>query len=387
MSLARAGLRFVDWLVPKNESSVMCGVPTGDDQIREMIQAWSPHTVAITVLVPSGRGFSCYGVEDSSKIRFVRKNTARGIASYLRARYVFFTHGLYANPKPPKRKLVVNLWHGNPVKKVGLDAGEGRIDSTAAITSSPDYVPVLGRSFGIGEHRVWVTGLPRTDAMVRAAAGSQRPRPILTVLWLPTFRDWELGSLLTVKDLVHLEGADAASLDEMFSGLNMRAIVRAHPLLGRVQEYESAALKVARGDVAHAPRLSVLLADADVLITDISSVWQEFLILDRPIIFASSDLAAVRRARGHYDVDAQWIGRAGPLVTTFDELRSVLQDFANGSDPWRATREEARNRLHAHVDGASSYRVVAQVNSWREEVLGRQWGRGALARRPSRFGA
>lgn len=49
-----------------------------------------------------------------------KKNTLKGIYFYFRARYVFYTHGMYPGVLIPKNHIVVNLWHGMPLKKIGF---------------------------------------------------------------------------------------------------------------------------------------------------------------------------------------------------------------------------------------------------------------------------
>jgi hypothetical protein len=57
------------------------------------------------------------GVEGKERVQLLRKRSMAGVLAYATAHTVFFTHGLYGCPRPPKRKTLVNLWHGDGPKR------------------------------------------------------------------------------------------------------------------------------------------------------------------------------------------------------------------------------------------------------------------------------
>ena len=55
----------------------------------------------------------------AADVYFVKKNSLLGMFYYVRSRYVFFTHGIFLGVRVPKNHIVVNLWHGMPIKNIG----------------------------------------------------------------------------------------------------------------------------------------------------------------------------------------------------------------------------------------------------------------------------
>ena len=106
-----------------------------------------------------------------------------------------------------------------------------------------------------------------------------------------------------------------------------------------------------------------LLAHTDVLISDHSSVWIDFLLTQRPIVFAASDLEEYAGSRGFY-FDPVTDLFPGPLVTDLEALErelAVLVASEHGADAWANRRREALHLHHVHVDAASADRVARLV--------------------------
>ena len=78
----------------------------------------------------------------------------------------------------------------------------------------------------------------------------------------------------------------------------------------------------ARISLFDADELLYRLADAQVLITDYSSVMVDWLLFDRPAVFFAFDLPAYERTRGlHLPYDSYVYGRC---ATTPDELVQAI---------------------------------------------------------------
>lgn len=104
-------------------------------------------------------------------------------------------------------------------------------------------------------------------------------------------------------------------------------------------------------------RLYDLLAHADVLLTDHSSVWIDFLLTGRPIVFTIADLEEYRSTRGFYFTDIEAL-LPGPIVEDLAGLRRVLPQVLVAGDPWEEARREALMMHHVHTDAKSAARVT-----------------------------
>jgi len=165
--------RCLDGIVPKDKRIVLVTQPDGDDQGVALCLAlerahWDG---AIDWLVHEDpadfpawqrrRGLS--GIS----IRFLRLHSIRGVWAYFKASHVFYTHGAVFNYAPPKRKLVVNMWHGMPVKKIWRGVPGSQLPlSTFLISTSAFFSDVLMQASGFGPERMLATGLPRNDILL-----------------------------------------------------------------------------------------------------------------------------------------------------------------------------------------------------------------------------
>jgi CDP-glycerol glycerophosphotransferase (TagB/SpsB family) len=99
------------------------------------------------------------------------------------------------------------------------------------------------------------------------------------------------------------------------------------------------------------------LSAIDCLITDISSVWIDFLLLDKPILFAFPDIEAYRLGRGiNLEPYEAWV--PGPLIRTAAELIQHMSRVASGADDSAELRNAMLSRFHAHQDSHSAGRLL-----------------------------
>lgn len=107
-----------------------------------------------------------------------------------------------------------------------------------------------------------------------------------------------------------------------------------------------------------------LLRHTHALITDYSSIFFDYLLLDRPVVFYPYDLDAYRtRSRGLYDdYDAV---TPGPKAYDAPGFERLLTDLLSSYDAHLAThaRERAavRDRFFAYVDDRASDRLFSAL--------------------------
>lgn len=91
----------------------------------------------------------------------------------------------------------------------------------------------------------------------------------------------------------------------------------------------------------------------DALISDYSSVYVDYLLLNRPVIFSCPDLEEYKRDRG-FVVDDPSTLMPGAIIKTQDELICTLENIFKGKDEYKDLREEKMSFFHTYVDGNSS---------------------------------
>jgi CDP-glycerol glycerophosphotransferase (TagB/SpsB family) len=107
------------------------------------------------------------------------------------------------------------------------------------------------------------------------------------------------------------------------------------------------------------PDVNDLLPAVDILITDYSSIYFDFLLLDRPMIFSCHDLEEYIRDRGlmmDYDLNTP-----GPKVRTAEQFLEQLELTLRGDDPARGLRGKLREKFHRFPDAHSAERIAQRI--------------------------
>ena len=104
-----------------------------------------------------------------------------------------------------------------------------------------------------------------------------------------------------------------------------------------------------------------LMALSDLLITDYSSIFFDFLLLDRPILFFAYDLENYlsNDRNMYFDYDSM---TPGAKCHSYDELEFQLEHIVNNGcqDQYADMRIKVRCYTHDHVNNKSSRRLIIQ---------------------------
>jgi CDP-glycerol glycerophosphotransferase len=256
-------------------------------------------------------------------------------------------------------QVVVQTWHGTPLKRLALHRPGFDPRRMAAVikesrrwnvllAQNPYAARILGKAYAFLSRPIWVEGYPRNDILVdgddgatRAALGIRPGERVL--LYAPTWRD-DRTEMVDFIDPASL----AAATDSV-------VLVRGHSrtLLPGKDAHGPRVL-----DVTGFPDTSRLLLAADALITDYSSVMFDFSVTGKPMYFLVPDIEHYRgELRGFYfDLIAH---APGPVVQTQDQLVAALRD--GDADAFAAKYAEWRAKFNPRDDGHASERVVDRI--------------------------
>ncbi len=342
--------------VPPAQHAVVHGWPDDEGNAVEVVRALrrrykgKVYWLLADVRCPSP-AYAASELDDASRVTRVPKNSVRAVLLALTAEVTFFTHGLFTAVDPPKDRLVVNLWHGDGPKVI-LDTD--RIRSTVLVAATELWAECRAREFGMPTSAVAVVGNPRVDqfavAPPAAVLSSLRLDPSRrTILWLPTYRVGEGPNSQRWSDADSLsESSEVLNFAEAVSRAvkdrSLQVIVKPHPLDTDV--YETLGLPVIRNEhLMHAGvTFYQLLGSADAIISDVSSVWVDFLTLDRPIGFYVPDLDELQHRRG-VNVDNVTALFPGPQLVTPEDVRRFLETVVSDPDRLRPSRYPGFSRI------------------------------------------
>ncbi|MFI6489285.1 CDP-glycerol glycerophosphotransferase family protein [Streptomyces sp. NPDC050564] len=279
----------------------------------------------------------------------------------------------------------IQTWHGSALKRMGFDEPEWKLKSRERqaeqqrtldrfdrfLIRSEHDVRTLARAFRLQERTLLRVGYPRNDELVQArereeatgrrergalAAQLRIPEGKRVLLYAPTFRRRGGGQRFELPFNVE-------RFAETF-GDRYVLLVRSH-YLNHVVLPPSVRGRVI--DVTAHHDMTPLLALADGLITDYSSVMFDYALLDRPMFFFAYDYEEyVHEGRGTY---FDLLERApGPVVRSEDELHAVLGSLEEQITKYAAKREQFTAEFGEYDKGTAARSIVEQFFA--------QWRRG-----------
>ena len=209
-----------------------------------------------------------------------------------------------------KRKtLYFNTWHGTPMKKMGADITQDtdsftpkRPPAINVMMAQSDFeAEVFSRMFQLSESSFLKAGLPRNDILftytekyrneLREKLGISEGKKV--ILYCPTFREFEKDEnngcvLLPPIDLAKWEKELAADYVLLF---------RAHYEVAKVMDIQENDFVRNMTDY---PVLNDLMIASDLLISDYSSVFFDYSIMDKPMLHFTYDYDKYAAKRGMY---------------------------------------------------------------------------------------
>lgn len=288
---------------------------------------------------------------------FIETESIQGIRQALSAGVWFTSAGLPAyGTGLHKKRLIINLWHGVPLKKIALlDPNlkkAARIyfkkifseNYTCILTTSHELIPLMARSFAVSEDKIKVWGQPRNDGLFqkndcREILGQlfpDLPEYTKTVLYAPTFRDYGQVQLFPFKDF------DQEQLEAFLDEKNMLLFIRTHVAeQGSAAPYLGKRIRFLGNEQAE--DVTGILNIFDCLITDYSSIYIDYLLTDKPMIFLPYDRQQYLDGRGmNFDYDDV---TPGPKPETFNDFLDALSPK---EDFWKSERTRV-NRLFNEI--------------------------------------
>jgi CDP-glycerol glycerophosphotransferase len=296
-------------------------------------------------------------------------------------------------------QIYLNTWHGTPLKRMGYDIGDpaSRVANVIRNFLSADYLLAANRFMveqmyekahrlrNIYRGEVIEEGYPRIDAQFTDAAGVQSVRDRLDatgltidgrkiILYAPT---WKGESFARPNDDADELIRRVIELESLIDTTKYAVLLKTHQVVHKFAAHRSDF----RGRlVPNEIPTNAVLAATDILVTDYSSIFFDFLATGRPIAFLTPDIADYAGYRGLYIEPEDW---PGPVVRTVAELADELNAIArSGQRPGVTQRyTDMQERYAAHEDGHATERIIDIV--FRGKRTGYRVGPVARDDRPS----
>lgn len=326
-----------------------------------------------------------FSLQRLPRTRFIRRSknyfnigTVRYLYHVFTSKYLFCTHSHFVEASP-SRQISVCLWHGTMLKRICAmnerEKNQPRKDQYRYFVSpSKWYIDIFCKSFLCQPKDVIVSGYPRNDFLfqdtgILKALGINRNVYSKIIVYMPTFRTPVGGGYSDSADSKQmcLDIENETSMKEMSDYLaerKMLLIIKWHP--SDVRQTLSYTLSniifVCNRDLMSIDAQTYhLLHYADALVTDYSSVFCDYLILDRPIAFDVSDINSYSNKRG-FVFENPLDFMPGVKLSNETEFKAFCDDVSKGRDTYKTERARLRHVYNDHSDGNNCERLVRYLN-------------------------
>ena len=243
---------------------------------------------------------------------------------------------------------------------------------TYILSSSEAYDPYMCNNYSIPypNERMLHIGFPSNDALFRTNGNEfmkiSKERFDKYILWMPTFRVGDkIGRIDGDKNLPYgiplFENNDQIErVNKILTDMNCMLVIKIHPVQNSSKCQiinEQSNIFVLDGESVK--QLGIdnyrLMASSDAFISDYSSATYSYLMLNRPIGFAISDIDSYKVG---FSVDDILQFMPGNIIYNENELIDFIKDVVFENDNYAIQREKLLNWLYKYKDGNSCMRLA-----------------------------
>lgn len=282
----------------------------------------------------------------------------------------------------------VAAWHGFPLKVIGFfDSAASNpesFDDLKIITTQTDLITATSRfshltlsgMFAVDPRKVKETGYPRNDIMFWSNAQEELQKLIdidvknsRLFFYLPTMRKGlkDEGEHFE-KNIFNYSDYNVEELDCFLEKNNAYIIAKVH--FADNEMYKSEDFKLPKRllfldtQIMNAKLCTIyhIMSVFDGLITDYSSIYADYMLLNKPILFTCPDIEKYKKDRG-FVVDDPTLLMPGAIIKTQKELLENLGKILNGEDEYKAERTKKISIFHKYQDANSSRRVLEMMEN------------------------
>jgi len=283
-------------------------------------------------------------------------------------------------PLDSKKHKFINLWHGIPLKRIGVASldFQDRIAKITAVhaqfhsaisSSSIDRLAMTAAFAPLTYNDIWVTGLPRNDFILR-------PKELLPedfgnelielesklserkfILFVPTFRN-DQGNAYYKFSKNEIE-----SLNNYLETNNIILGLREH-MADKANSYSS---DLVGGNIINVgsnifPNIEILYRKADLLITDYSSCFIDFMLTGKPMISFAYDYEHYMNKERGFFYDMEFVF-PGPICKDYQSLLLSIVETMNQVDKEPSENYLSKRKIFFdYIDDKNSSRVVKEIN-------------------------
>lgn len=306
-----------------------------------------------------------------NRIRFIKRNSTEYLKYLASAKYLInnVTFPDYFIKK--KGQVYINTWHGIPLKTLGFDMPNGRTENGNTLRNllQTDYI-ISANSFltdiyrksekleNIYQGTIIEEGYPRLDLLFRFkrqdilkklhSYGVMIEKDKKIILYAPTWRGTTYAKASTdVKCYFEFK----ETLEKLIDTSQYQILIKVHQ---RVYELAKDKLKE-KYYVPSSIDANEILAVTDILVSDFSSIYFDFLATNRPILFYMPDIESYNVDRGLYRTPDCL---PGPCSASINDIGDWINNITNVTKQYEEKYHLEKEWSNTNYSGNISSKII-----------------------------
>ena len=374
-------LKIINTLIPKSKKKILfISRPDFADNTKHMYNFMQQKTPEKTLswLIYDKDIYNILLAKDHKNIFYLK--SVSGLWEYVRSKTIISSSSSLWQIKSPLQQQF-DLWHGIPLKNV-LCMGEEGVKSvrqagniTMRFATSNLEKALLSASFDFNAMKIAVTGQSRNDVFYDDKQNLYKlykeklSNYSKIILYMPTYRSGfdnkQDGKKFSTNNIFRMKDYNHTTFLNYLEEQNILFLLKLHPYEEKM--YKDIKLGTNIKWITHnllvKNNLDIhdILNSIDLLMTDYSSIYFDFLLLNKKIIFIPTDLDEYTLKRG-FELEPYDFWTPGIKAYT----QNSLQDAINQKD----TKEEEENRkvicdiMYKYQDGHASKRIFNIIEEY-----------------------
>lgn len=312
--------------------------------------------------------------KDIPNVKFVKRNSKDYLKYLATCEYLINNSTFQSFFIPKSDQVYINTWHGTPLKNMGFDIPGNPSQSQNVVRNflSTDYIlspnthttEIFTESYklnGLYEGTIIEEGYPRIDLTLNTipeeftdqlrGLGLKINKSKENILYAPTWKGTHVSDVNNdVKQII----GDMDYLENEV-GDKYNILMKVHPFL-----YKEAIKhdEIKNKLIPDFVDTNELLASVDLLITDYSSIFFDFLVTNKPILFYTWDIDAYGEERGQYIKNDEL---PGPMTFNPSQLCEAVNTIDEVKVRFRDNYINMQQKFTNYEDGNVTDRVVNNI--------------------------
>lgn len=300
---------------------------------------------------------------------------------------VIYCNRLISKTFYSSKQLNLYLDHGSPMKAMIFNSERVRLHCDYLISQSQFFNEYIKKEYTINgseilDSQIICTGIPRNDQLFRSSCNMKKIWNDFSnynkkIVWAPTFRKKKNSTRIDCSveqpygfPILYSE-SDIRRLQKVLEDTNTLLVLKPHPVqdFSALKRFLSNHIRLLDNEkmYLHEIQTNEMLSQMDAMITDYSSIYYDFLLLDRPIAVSVDDFDEYNKQKG-FVFDNPLDILKGKMLFNIDDLICFIEEVSKNIDSARDERQKIKCLTNEYFDDKSAERVYNFILSKIDDV-------------------